>query len=139
MGTAFDLTLDIVPPVVACGPCAGSANPDVGVVMATALGEMEVVIEAMRLGAYSYVVKPFKLELVAHEVARAMERQRLGAENRAYQRELEQKVAGRGWCGLRPAGQRVKAGRPGPACVLPVGRATAEHQIILRVLHQVLG
>jgi DNA-binding response OmpR family regulator len=66
--------------------------PDIGVVMATALGDVDTVIEAMRLGAYSYVVKPFNLDLVEAEVARVMERQRLVAENRAYQHRLEQKV-----------------------------------------------
>jgi signal transduction histidine kinase len=96
-GERFDLvTLDVMMPGVSglqVLEWLRANHPETGVVMATALGEMEVVIEAMRLGAYSYVLKPFKLELVAHEVARAMERQRLEAENRAYQQQLEQKVA----------------------------------------------
>ena len=66
--------------------------PDVGVVMATALGDMDTVLEAMRSGAAGYLLKPFNLELVSEELVRAMERQRLIAENRAYQQELEQKV-----------------------------------------------
>ncbi|MBI2501934.1 MAG: response regulator [Candidatus Latescibacteria bacterium] len=93
---SFDLvTLDIMMPVVDGLQSLRwfrEYHPEVGVVMATALGEMDLVIEAMRLGAYSYMVKPFKLELVAHELARALERQRLVAENLSYQRELEQKV-----------------------------------------------
>ncbi len=92
----FDLvTLDIMMPVVngiQALKWLREYHPDVGVVMATALGDLDMVIEAMRLGAYGYMIKPFKAELVAHEVARAMERQRLVAENRSYQLELEQKV-----------------------------------------------
>lgn len=93
---AFDLvTLDIMMPVVdglQTLKWLREYHPDTGVVMATALGEMDLIIEAMRLGAYSYVIKPFKMDMVIHEIARAMERQRLVAENRAYQQGLEQKV-----------------------------------------------
>ena len=67
--------------------------PDVGVVMATALGDQTSVLTAMRSGAINYLTKPFNLELVSEEIARAMERQRLIAENKAYQRDLEQQVA----------------------------------------------
>ena len=66
--------------------------PDTGVVMATALGELDVVLEAMRSGASNYLLKPFNFGLVSEEIGRAMERQRLIAENRSYQLELEQKV-----------------------------------------------
>ncbi|MFA6109070.1 MAG: response regulator [Candidatus Latescibacterota bacterium] len=63
--------------------------PDMGVVMATGQGEAQVVIEAMRLGAYDYLVKPFSMDLVAAELDQAMARQRLVAENRAYRLRLE--------------------------------------------------
>ena len=66
--------------------------PDVGVIMATALGDLDSVLEAMRLGAINYLIKPFNMELITEEIERGMERQRLIAENRSYQRELEQKV-----------------------------------------------
>lgn len=94
----FDLvTLDIMMPMVdglQALKWLREHYPVVGVVMATAFGELDLLIEAMRLGAYSYTLKPFKRELISHEVARAMERQRMAAENRAYQQELEQKVEG---------------------------------------------
>ena len=67
-------------------------HPDTGVIMATAIDNFEVVIEAMRLGAYSYILKPFALDLVVEDLARALERQQLVAENRAYQMHLEEMV-----------------------------------------------
>lgn len=93
---AYDLvTLDIMMPD-ASGleilPWIGEHYPDTGVIMATALGDLNAVLEAMRLGATNYLLKPFNMELVSEEVARAMERQRLIAENRSYQQDLEQKV-----------------------------------------------
>ena len=68
-------------------------HPDVGVIMATALGGSDDVIEAMRLGASDYLIKPFRIDLVEQEIQRAMERQQLLVENRQYQAELEVKVA----------------------------------------------
>ncbi len=67
-------------------------RPDLAVMMATALGDLDTVLAAMRQGAISYLLKPFNMDLVTEEIGRAMERQRLIAENRAYQRDLEQRV-----------------------------------------------
>jgi DNA-binding response OmpR family regulator len=92
----FDLvTLDIMmPDVDGLGVLRWLSEryPDVGVIMATALGQLDSVLEAMRGGAINYLLKPFNMDLVTEEIKRGMERQRLIAENRAYQRELEQKV-----------------------------------------------
>lgn len=66
--------------------------PDIGAIMATAVGKLDTVIEAMRRGAINYLLKPFNLDLVGEEISRAIERQRLVAENRAYQQELERMV-----------------------------------------------
>lgn len=70
-------------------------HPDVGVVMATALSSFDTVLEALRGGAIDYLLKPFNMDLVSEEIARAMERQRLVAENRAYEEHLEKLVAER--------------------------------------------
>lgn len=70
-------------------------HPDTGVVMATGQDDVDKVVTAMQLGAYDYLLKPFNIDLVTAGVARAMERQRLLAENRSYQRDLEQKVESR--------------------------------------------
>ena len=95
--TAFDLvTLDIMMPDVdglQVLRWIKAHYPEVGVVMATALSNLDTVLEALRAGASNYLLKPFNLELVSEEIARAMEQQRLLAENRSYQVELEQKVA----------------------------------------------
>jgi len=95
----FDLvTLDIMMPEVDGLQILGWLRehyPDVGAIMATAIGNLDAVLEAMRGGAINYLLKPFHMDLVTEEIGRGMERQRLIAENRAYQRELEQKVAER--------------------------------------------
>ena len=66
--------------------------PNVGVIMVTGLSDLDTVLKAMRYGALNYLLKPFNLELVSQEIRVAMDRQRLAADNRAYQLELERKV-----------------------------------------------
>jgi response regulator RpfG family c-di-GMP phosphodiesterase len=50
-------------------------------VLMTGFGTVETAIEAMKKGAYDYLLKPFKVEEVIHVVQRALGRQRLQAEN----------------------------------------------------------
>jgi HD-GYP domain-containing protein (c-di-GMP phosphodiesterase class II) len=47
----------------------------------TGFGTVETAIEAMKKGAYDYILKPFKVEEVVHVVQRGLDRQRLQAEN----------------------------------------------------------
>jgi putative two-component system response regulator len=67
-------------------------HPDTSVVMITAVVDAHTAVEAMKLGAYDYITKPFDLEDLNLRVKRALERRRLVQENREYQRNLEQKV-----------------------------------------------
>jgi len=52
-------------------------SPDVAVVVVTASGSINVAVEAMRLGAYDFAVKPAAEERLATTVRNAMERQQL--------------------------------------------------------------
>ncbi|RYZ38272.1 MAG: sigma-54-dependent Fis family transcriptional regulator, partial [Myxococcaceae bacterium] len=49
------------------------------VIMMTAFGSIDSAVEAMRLGAYDYVTKPFKEGELRYRVERALERARLQA------------------------------------------------------------
>ncbi len=50
-------------------------------VIMTGFGTVETAIEAMKKGAYDYILKPFKIEEVVHVVERGLDRQRLQQEN----------------------------------------------------------
>ncbi len=50
-------------------------------VIMTGFGTVETAIEAMKQGAYDYILKPFKVEEVVHIVQRGLDRQRLQHEN----------------------------------------------------------
>src|SRR5215510_6257724 len=59
----------------------GELNPNVLTVIMTGFGTVETAIEAMKRGAYDYILKPFKVEEVMHIVQRGLDKQRLIQEN----------------------------------------------------------
>jgi response regulator RpfG family c-di-GMP phosphodiesterase len=59
----------------------GTAAPNALTVIMTGFGTVETAIDAMKRGAYDYILKPFKVEEVIHVVQRGLEKQRLAAEN----------------------------------------------------------
>ncbi len=67
-------------------------HPDTCVVMLTAVADIETAVEAMKVGAYDYLTKPFNMDDLVMKVERALERRRLVLENREYQLRLEQRV-----------------------------------------------
>src|SRR5436305_6432870 len=69
--------------------------PDIPVVMVTAVHDVSVALNAIRNGAYDYLLKPFEREQLLATVRRALENRRLKLENRAYQTNLETLVAAR--------------------------------------------
>ena len=56
-------------------------HDDLLTVIMTGFGTVQTAIEAMKKGAYDYILKPFKVEEVVHIVHRGMEKQRLKSEN----------------------------------------------------------
>jgi putative two-component system response regulator len=67
-------------------------DEDIVVIMVTAVDKRETAVDAMREGAYDYLIKPFHLEEVLISVHRALETRRLILERKDYQRDLERKV-----------------------------------------------
>jgi response regulator RpfG family c-di-GMP phosphodiesterase len=59
----------------------GTTAPNALTVIMTGFGTVETAIDAMKRGAYDYILKPFKVEEVIRVVQRGLEKQRLAAEN----------------------------------------------------------
>jgi response regulator RpfG family c-di-GMP phosphodiesterase len=59
----------------------GTAAPNALTVIMTGFGTVETAIDAMKRGAYDYILKPFKVEEVIRVVQRGIDKQRLSAEN----------------------------------------------------------
>jgi putative two-component system response regulator len=69
--------------------------PELAVILVTSVIDLEVAIDALKLGAYDYITKPFSLEEVTIAVARAIEKRKLVIANLKYQETLEEQVASR--------------------------------------------
>jgi two-component system response regulator AtoC len=63
--------------------------PDATVIIMTAYAAVETAVQAMKEGAYDYIVKPFDPEALSRLVRKAAERYTLLAENRALRERLE--------------------------------------------------
>jgi cyclic di-GMP phosphodiesterase len=70
-------------------------DPDVPVIMVTAIHDISTALEAIRRGAYDYILKPFEKDQLFLGVGRALQHRRLINENRKYQRDLERQVEDR--------------------------------------------
>ena len=71
-------------------------DQDTPIIVISGTGTIEDAIEAIRRGAWDYMVKPFENKnLIYHTVEHAFERASLLRENKQYQEQLEQKVADR--------------------------------------------
>jgi putative nucleotidyltransferase with HDIG domain len=62
--------------------------PHIVTVIMTAFGTVETAIDAMKRGAYDYVLKPFRIEEVVHLLQRGLEKRRLEAENMRLRESL---------------------------------------------------
>src|SRR6266446_10733308 len=69
--------------------------PDMPIVMVTAVHDIQVALQALRNGAYDYLLKPFEREQLLATVRRALENRRLKLENREYLTNMELLVEAR--------------------------------------------
>ncbi len=67
-------------------------DPDIPIIMVTAMHDISTALEAIRRGAYDYILKPFEKDQLYLGVRRALEHRQLVLEKRDYQRNLENQV-----------------------------------------------
>jgi putative nucleotidyltransferase with HDIG domain len=70
-------------------------QPNLPVVMVTAIHDISVAIDSMRRGAYDYLLKPFEREHLVSTVERALDHRQALQESHNYQQSLEQVVRAR--------------------------------------------
>lgn len=69
---------------------AREINPDTTVIMMTAFASIESAVEAMKRGAYDYIVKPFHNEEIRLTIRKALEQKKILKENIALKQQLSQ-------------------------------------------------
>ena len=72
---------------------ARAANPSTIVIIVTGYASLETAVQAVRLGAYDYLTKPFSLGQIDVIVRRVSERQALEAEDRQLARKVGDREA----------------------------------------------
>jgi signal transduction histidine kinase len=65
-------------------------DPRTPVILMTAYADMEKVIEALKQGAFDFIIKPFSLELLMHSVRKAVDYNRMVQMEKEYNRLLEE-------------------------------------------------
>ena len=117
-----------------------SDSPETMVMLMTAHGELATAVEALRLGAVDYLLKPFRNEELLAKVRRLADHRRLIVENRNLRRLVELAAARDGTIvGDGPAMRRVHAiverVASLPTHVLITGESGTGKDLVARAIH----
>src|SRR5664279_737960 len=83
------------------------AYPNVDVIMITGLSQIDTAVQAMKLGAFDYISKPFEPDELKLVVQRALERRQLLQENLKLKSEVSSKYRFENIIGPSPQMQAV--------------------------------
>lgn len=116
------------------------SNPECQCIILTGEGTVETAVQAMKLGAYDYLTKPFSLAELEIQVQKAYERRQLDKENRQLRAVLQRTEPRSDMIGRSAAMQEVfrliaRAGRTDKA-VLIQGESGTGKELVARALHQ---
>ena len=114
-------------------------NPLITPIMVTAFSNVENAVEALKMGAYDYIVKPIDFEKFLLVIERALERQRLQKEVLSLRSSLEEKFSSKNFVFLSPAMNEVmhmisKASRSN-ATVLISGETGTGKDLVAKTIH----
>jgi DNA-binding NtrC family response regulator len=115
-------------------------NVDIPLILMTAHGSLQTAIDAMRQGAFDYILKPLNLDELKLSLDRAFKYQRLESDNSALRKELKQTWENDGIIGKSSSIQTVfdLIGRVAPTQVnvLITGESGTGKELVARALHR---
>lgn len=113
--------------------------PSTQVVIMTAFATTETAIEAMKAGAYDYIIKPFKVDELTVLIDRALERRRLQTENVALKATLNARAAHSRLLGsserMQEVFELIQKVAPTRTTILLTGESGTGKEIVARAIH----
>ncbi len=114
-------------------------NKDTSIIIITAYGTMGNVVEAMKLGIYDYITKPFDVEKLKRLIERALKAQRLSKQVPSLQQKLEEKYRLENIVGKNPqmfeVYKRIGKVVDNKATVLVTGETGTGKELVARAIH----
>ena len=116
-----------------------SYNPSLPVILMTAYSAVETAVDALRIGAYDYLIKPLDFDALKETLNKAIEHSRLGVENRELRRQFSEENASTEILGRSPAItsmlSMIRTVAPTEATVLITGESGTGKELVARALH----
>lgn len=110
------------------------------VIFMTAYADLQTAIEALRVGAVDFLMKPFRLEQMQTAVDRCLQYEQLRRENYVFRRQLEQEFNGSIMIGeckeILNVCQIIKHVAPMPSTVLIEGESGTGKELAARAVHE---
>jgi two-component system, NtrC family, response regulator PilR len=115
-------------------------SPSAVVLVVTAFASTETAVEAMKLGAYDYVTKPFKLDEIKLTIANALERKRLQDENKALRTQLRRERGFESFVGksrqMNELREVIRKTADGLSTVMVTGESGTGKELVAQAIHQ---
>jgi len=114
-------------------------SPRTGVIVITAHGSVETAVEAMKMGAYDYITKPFSMDELLLIVKRLVKMLELEDENRSLREELEGRFSFKGILGknekMREVLEKIKLVAPSDSTILIIGESGTGKEVVANAIH----
>jgi two-component system response regulator PilR (NtrC family) len=114
-------------------------SPETVVIMITAFATAETAVEAMKLGAYDYITKPFKIDEIKLIIQKALEKRFLRKENILLKREIKSRAGFENFIGKSEPMQKVffliRQVADTASTVLITGESGTGKELVAKAIH----